>query len=226
MKRVLILCASIMIVFLIIGTPISTIADESNSNQDSEIDISLNPSDVLFNVDNIKPGDWAPRTITVKNDGKMDFNYSMTVSNEGTDKLFNELVLEINDSTNELYSGKLADFDQLDVRELAASNEEELDITVKFPEHLGNEYQGLEVHFRFIFTAEGTEEADTDEEDEESVGSNVGTDGDSGGIGSVLPDTASGMFNFLLIGSILLASGIVLGGVHILKRKNIDERTV
>ena len=51
----------------------SVFADDENDTDKNEIDISLSPTDTLFDISNMKPGDWAPRTITVKNSGKQRF---------------------------------------------------------------------------------------------------------------------------------------------------------
>ncbi|MEN2768719.1 TasA family protein [Ornithinibacillus xuwenensis] len=204
-----------------------SVSAESDNSMLAEIDIGIQPDDVLFDIDNMKPGDWAPRTITVQNIGKMNLDYSMHVKNNGSTKLFNELMLEITDSSQTIYSGKIADFDNLPLRSLKSSTEEDLEITVRFPEHLGNEYQGLDSSFTFIFTAEGTEDpggdnpgeedpddgSDTDDKDYEGVDGSV----DSGDGGSELPDTATNMFNFLFIGGILIISG---GLIALLARRN------
>ncbi|MFD2044973.1 TasA family protein [Ornithinibacillus salinisoli] len=218
MKRILILCLMFIIGFTVISDPAKSFADESNADDMAEIDISLSPSDVLFNIDNMKPGDWAERNITIKNAGEYDFEYQMSIRNEGSEKLFNEFLLEIRDSNDELYTGKLADFEKLPVREITSTNEEELEITVRFPEHLGNEFQGLDAQFTFIFVAEGAEDTDTNDRDEESVDGSVGSDKDNKDGGSILPDTATNMFNLLLIGSILLVTGVVIAASSAIKR--------
>lgn len=181
-------------------------AQEEYTNN-NEIDIALEPDDVLFNVNNMKPGDWVPRTLAIKNAGLQDFTYLMTIENKGNDKLFNELLLEIKDEKEELYNGKLSEFVSLPKRELSATDEEELEITVRFPEHLGNEFQGTDSKFVFEFTAEGAEEVGLSNNDNEQIGNDIGSLGDGG---SSLPNTATNIFNFLLIGSILITFGIVI----------------
>lgn len=134
-------------------------ADEKSNTDKNEINISLSPNDTLFDVSNMKPGDWAPRTITIANSGTQDFVYHMQVRNSGEEeKLFNELLLEIKAGEMELYQGKLAAFTSLSERDLTSGSEENLDITIRFPEHLGNDFQGLSAAFVFDFTAEGTDE--------------------------------------------------------------------
>jgi len=133
----------------------SVFADGKNDTNKNDIDISISPNDTLFDISNMKPGDWAPRTITVKNLGSKDFAYQMQLQNSGEKKLFNELLLEIKTDNKELYQGKLAAFKSLPARKLTRGSGENLDITIRFPEHLGNDFQGLGAAFVFSFTAEG-----------------------------------------------------------------------
>ncbi len=185
--------------------PISSVfADGENDTDKNDIDIILSPKDNLFDISNMKPGDWAPRTITVKN-GNKDFDYQMQVQNNGEKKLFNELLLEIKADDKELYQGKLAAFKSLPARKLTSGTEENLDITIRFPEHLGNDFQGLQSAFAFSFTAEG--------KDSPAVQAMVLGQIYSGGptsAGFSLPTTSTNIFNLMLVGSVLVAGGIVL----------------
>src|SRR5690606_20386436 len=96
-------CILSISIIVVVFSPKHSLADSAEGKHD--IDISLSPSDVLFDLKNMKPGDWAPRTLTVNNKGKLDFEYQMSISNEGDDMLFNELVLEVADGNNELWNG-------------------------------------------------------------------------------------------------------------------------
>lgn len=131
----------------------SVFADDDTSQK--EIDITLAPLDILFAINDMKPGDWAPRTLTVKNSGSKDFFYQISVQNKGGKKLFNELILEVSIGGSELYRGKLSAFTSLPSRKLGSGSSENLDITIRFPEHLGNDFQGTDSMFDFIITAEG-----------------------------------------------------------------------
>ncbi|WP_262174182.1 CalY family protein [Saccharococcus sp. Marseille-Q5394] len=132
----------------------SAVADEKNASDKKEVEISLSPKDTLFDVSNMKPGDWAPRTLTVKNSGIVDFDYHMQLRNNGDEMLFNELLMEIKSGDKELYSGRLSAFQGLPARFLGSGSDENLDITIRFPEHLGNDFQGKGVEFSFNFIAE------------------------------------------------------------------------
>ena len=128
----------------------------------------------------------------------------MQLENSGEEKLFNELQLEIKAGDKELYQGKMAAFKSLSARKLTSGTGENLDITIRFPEHLGNDFQGLTSAFVFSFTAEG----------KDSTAAQAMTTGqiDSGGLlsaGSNLPTTSTNIFNLLLVGAVLVAGGIV-----------------
>ncbi|MCM3636604.1 CalY family protein [Sporosarcina luteola] len=183
------------------------VADETNATDKKEVDISLSPKETLFDVSNMKPGDWAPRTLTVKNTGSKDFVYHMQLRNRtsGDDKLFNELLLEVKAGELELYQGKMAAFTSLSDRDITSGSEENLDITIRFPEHLGNDFQGLNAAFVFDFTAEGINK----------VAVHAMTKGmiDSGGIASSgfgLLGSSTKLFEWILFGSLVVASGFVL----------------
>lgn len=149
-------CAMLVTGMCFVSVTTAMAADENNTEQ-KEIDISLLPKEALFTITNMKPGDWAPRTITVINTGSKDFSYQMQVQNSGDKKLFNELLMEVKAGDVELYNGKLAKFNSIAGRKLATGTEENLDITIRFPEHLGNEFQNASSSFVLIFTAEGND---------------------------------------------------------------------
>ncbi|WP_210469886.1 hypothetical protein [Sporosarcina sp. 6E9] len=183
----------------------SVFAEDDNDTKKKDIDITLSPKDTLFNISNMKPGDWAPRTITVKNSGSKDFTYQMESRNNGDTKLFNELLMEIKADDKELYSGKLAEFKSVGARKLVSGSEENLDITIRFPAHLGNEFQGLEAAFTLNFTAESKNSAPVKTATKGQI--------DSGGPksnGFSLPATSTSIFNLLLIGIVLVSGGIVM----------------
>ncbi|UJL45359.1 LPXTG cell wall anchor domain-containing protein [Virgibacillus sp. NKC19-16] len=204
--------ASVVLCFSLTGPAV--VAEEADKQ---EIAINIMPEDVLFDVPNMKPGDWAPRTIVIQNNGEMGFEYFTTLRNDsGSEKLFNELVLEVSDGEGELYNGKLAEFNTLSPRFLEPSSEEELHFTVRFPAHLGNEFQGLAAQFSLIFSAKG-EQSDTDEVISEGT---IGSGDSYSAGGSRLPDTATNMFNLLLIGGLLLAAGVFL---IVYNRKNVRK---
>lgn len=197
--------------------PLSSVsADGENGTDNNNIGFSISPKDTFFDISNMKPGDWAHRTITVENTGSEDFVYHMKLQNSGEKKLFNELLLEMKVGEQELYRGKLAAFKSLPARKMSSDIEENLDITIRFPEQLGNDFQGLKSVFAFSFTAQG----------KNSTAVQVVTLGqiDSGGpttAGFSLPTTSTNLFNFMLLGTALAASGIVLMIIRYYRRMKL-----
>lgn len=220
----------------------SVFADGEDNTGKDDIDISISPNDILFDISNMKPGDWAPRTMTVKNFGGKDFTYQMQLQNSGEKKLFNELLLEIKVDGKELYQGKLAAFKSLPARKLTRGSGENLDITIRFPEHLGNDFQGLGAAFVFTFTAEGRDNPGNGGGDNPGDGGSDnpaegGSDSpavqvtipgqiDSGvptTAGFNLPATSTNIFNLMLVGSVLVAGGIVLMIIRHYRRMKIAQ---
>ncbi|HAM81669.1 hypothetical protein [Ornithinibacillus bavariensis] len=230
----------LILIFFTILVMLSLTTITTFANSVKEIDIEISHKEALFDVSNMKPGDWAPRSITVKNVGKRDFTYTMKVQNKGIDKLFNELLLEIKDANIVIYNGKLSDFDMLPERKLYRNGEEDLAITIRFPEHLGNDYQGLGSNFSFLFIAEditsnpggenpeennkeeNPKNENSSEKDEEVVEGIIDSGSNSQG-GSTLPSTATSLFNFLFIGVTLIITGalIILLAKQTTTNKNI-----
>jgi hypothetical protein len=184
---------------LILMLPLEkTLAQVNNG----EIDIATSPEKVLFDLTNLKPGDWAERTLTIQNKGKQDFKY-LTSSRlkEGSEKLYNELLLTISDKEKVLFDGKMKEFSKLDPRTITKNESEELLFKVVFPEELGNEFQGLESVVEFKFYVDGT------------LGGVLPVDGPK------LPNTSTDMFNLILAGAALLLTSTIIQFVLMLRRK-------
>ena len=174
--------------------------------------ISLDPDNVLFDVRNMAPGDWAVRELTVENVGDTEISYHPVVAfKDGSRKLFNELKLQIHLEEKELYKGKLADLTKLEARKLAKSKKESLTLRVDFPPELGNEFQGLAAKFIIGVTAK----EETDSAAPGLGGSGTGT----GSGGKPLPNTATNMFNFIAAGILLMAAG---GAAMLWQRRRIS----
>lgn len=152
-KKLLYIVVVYCIVALIIG--VTTSMEQVRAEERKEIDLSLTPKDVLFDVPNMKPGDWAERSIRVNNEGAAKFLYTMSSEfADGSKKLYEALTLEVRDQDRVLYKGSLEGFTKLQGRTLSAGQSEQLIYTVRFPEELGNEYQGLGMKVKFVFYAE------------------------------------------------------------------------
>jgi hypothetical protein len=156
-----------------------------------EIDLQTSPHKELFDIKNSKPGDTYTKVLTVQNKGTKNLQYLF--SNhflKGSKDLYNELELTVADKSGAIFKGKLKDFEKLDVRDLKRNTDEELTIGIYFPYELGNEFQGLNTEFEFIFYVEGT----------------------LGGIlpanGPKLPETGTNLFNYLVAGSVLVIAGL------------------
>ncbi|SDM69589.1 TasA family protein [Sediminibacillus halophilus] len=196
-----------LVVFIMI---FSTVGYHKSFASSNEIDIETLPTDILFDVDNMKPGDWATRTYTIQNKGTQDMDYYLSAQfKSGSEKLYKALMLQVKDGEKSLYSGSLAGFTDLEKRPLTVNDQEELTFTVDFPAELGNEFQGLISDFAIIVSAEGSPPVGTSP--------NTGSDSSSGepdgttpSGGKNLPDTATHMFNLLIAGTALFLAGAAI----------------
>ncbi len=194
-----------LLIFTLILLPFGTTAA---SEDVMEIDIITTPEKVLFDVDNMKPGDWAERVLEISNGGKEDFNYIISSKlKSGDKKLYNELKLTITSEDNkELFNGTLGQFNKLDPREIKTTDKKKLTFQVNFPAELGNEFQGLTCEVEFKIYAEGT----------------------FGGIipaenGIKLPNTATDTMNYMMIGGALLALGLIVIVIFKLRKANLES---
>lgn len=164
--------------------------------------ISVSPEKYLFEVENMKPGDWAVRELTITNKGNNKLQYETEVRfQSGSKKLFNEMRMSVESDGKLLYEGKLEELRSLEPRPLDSAQEEMLTFRLDFPSQLGNEYQGLSSNFTIEITASenglggGTDQA-------------VVSSGITGaGPGGMLPNTSTNIFNFILTGLLLCGAG-------------------
>lgn len=180
----LIMCSTLLIL-IIQSVTTSVLADH-----EKEIDIRTSPEKILFELDNMKPGDWAERSLVISNSGTKDFKYLSSASLvSGSEKFYNALILSISDKSGQIFNGSLEDFKELNPREIVSGGKDELLFKVEFPYEKGNEYQGLASIVEFKFYAEGT----------------------LGGVSPVdgvkLPKTATNILDIILIGVIILTIG-------------------
>lgn len=128
--------------------------------------ITLEPSDRLFDVANMAPGDHIEKQIVVKNIGKLGFTYYLSAVLEKGDKLFDVFTISIKEKAGRVfYQGKLKELKNLHLGALESSEEEAFIIDVLFPAESGNEFQGEQISVSFLFEAT---ERQTDEEDDHS----------------------------------------------------------
>ncbi len=183
------------------------------------------PDRSLFNLSNMKPGDYASRKLTIQNRGNEDFTYNMKAQfTKGSKELFNEFTLVVEDSSGTLYEGKLKEFTHAAARNLKAKHEEDLLFTVTFPETLGNEFQSLTFEMALLFYVEGKAEApgssvnDNPNEQEDPIIKPVRPITDSTSppkADQILPSTGTTYFNIAMIGALF----ILLGGIVFLKKR-------
>jgi hypothetical protein len=130
----------------------------------TQVDIETDPTVQLFHLTNMKPGDWATKTLLVQNKGSLDFDYNLSSKlTSGSELLYNHLLLNITDDRGfTLYNGKLSGLKSIDSRYLESYAEEKLYFKIEFPWELGNEFQGLQTEVSFEFNAEESIKSDFD----------------------------------------------------------------
>lgn len=188
------------LLFLFCFSPNEVDAD----SKENEVVIDRYPDEAIFSLENMKPGDFAYRTLTVQNNQDLDLLYTMKLENTGELKLYNELLLQVSFDDETVFNGKLKDYQGMNDRLLHARSEEILEFYLKFPEELGNEYQGLRADFIIDFTAKAG--------DDSGIVAGVVTENGNpikgiGGSGGKLPSTATNIFTYLLTGIFLIIAG-------------------
>ncbi|GAA0466988.1 hypothetical protein GCM10008935_23670 [Alkalibacillus silvisoli] len=200
--------AKIIVLTLFLSSVFGHINQVNADETDEEaLSISTIPSEVLFDVTNIKPGDTFTRTSTLINDGELDFYYQTeAIQTEGSEKLFNQLELVVYDSEeNIIFDGQLADFEGFEPKMLASGEEEEITYLAEFPWESGNEFQGLETEFNIVTWA-----------DAEPI--EPGTPSEDAVAGGILPQTGEEIpYFYYIIGGLIVLTGVAL---YLTKRKN------
>ncbi|MDM5187575.1 LPXTG cell wall anchor domain-containing protein [Bacillus sp. DX4.1] len=202
------------VIALLIG--ITTNIEQVRAEERQEIDISLTPKEVLFHVSDMKPGDWANRSIRVNNEGISKLIYIMkSEAVDGSNELYEALKIAVKDKEKILYEGSLRDFEKMKGRTLAVGQSDELTYTVRVPEELGNEYQGLQTKVKFIFYAEGANGSSGE------IGDGNGTGNNQSGSSTVnpgndwqLPRTGMQQTNMILLGI-----GLILVGFYLYRKR-------
>ncbi|MBS4197225.1 hypothetical protein [Lederbergia citri] len=110
----------------------SIVGIQSISAEAKDINIETTANGILFNTENLKPGDWIPRDITIMNNGRKDFKYTAKIGKtKSTKGLFEELDLVVKNEKETLFEGKLKDFKGFTSRELTKGSSEILFFEVK-----------------------------------------------------------------------------------------------
>lgn len=196
-KRIIYIIALFSFLFFSFYSSPSIVTAEEASDR---ITVDRFPSEELFHVGNTKPGDYAFRSLLLQNNNDLDILYTMQIRNDGDEKLFNELELQVTNSDEIIYDGKLKNFEGFIDRPLNSQSEETIGFELKFPEELGNEFQGLIAEFVLVFHAKAASEIGL-------VQGAIDTGGSGLVQGGELPQTATNIFTYLLIGGILILIG-------------------
>ncbi len=151
---------SIVITYLLFITLLvsQVLISSSVYANESEKIITTFPNGILFDLENIKPGDNFKRELIVKNKYESKINYSAYVKQvNGDEMLFNVLNAEVINNDKTFFKGKLTDLNSIRDIELNSGNNDRYLIVISFPKESGNEYQGLTTEFEIVFTTEGDE---------------------------------------------------------------------
>jgi hypothetical protein len=206
----------------------------------NEVDIILIPNEkFLFNISNMKPGDWAERELRVKNGGEKDFNYSIRVDNKQSDrKLFNELNLKVyeGDKSILIFDDKLKNFNGFKPKPLIKGATDSLFFQVEMPYELGNEFQQTSAYFEIIIVAATSTTTTPPEDSDDPVKQpdsnvkptpvNTGTNETQSPVasqGPKLPNTATNLYLLLTVGFILTTTGLAL--IYVNKRLSKKKET-
>ena len=113
------------------------------------------PNQMLFQIENMKPGDWTTETYTVSNKRQENTHYVLASRfSGGSKKFYNQLQLTVKQGKDTLFQGQLADFQDFGTKKLGTEEETQFEFRIDFPYESGNEFQGLVTHFDIVVQAE------------------------------------------------------------------------
>lgn len=142
----------VFISFLNFNPIVTTAASSTNKT----IDLSVSPTNIFFNVKNIKPGDRVIKSLRIENTGDKHFEYSIrTDFIRGSKLFFNQLDTKMIKDDKTLFEGNLINLNLKKVSLLEANSKDTLTFIIEFPYESGNEFQGLATEFEIVITAEG-----------------------------------------------------------------------
>ncbi|UOQ86944.1 LPXTG cell wall anchor domain-containing protein [Gracilibacillus salinarum] len=186
---------SIFLLFFLFSVPI---VQATTSQNLINLDGTLNENGKLFDLSNLKPGDWADREITISNQVDHDITYTIDIQYlDGSEAFYNQLSLKITHADGILFDDQLANFSLLSDLTLPPDSTDNLAFSLTFPPESGNEFQGLMTNAEIIITA-------FDDTETETSSFAVATDSDDG---AALPSTATNIINLVIIGAFLLLLG-------------------
>lgn len=128
-----------------------------NTFETGAIEISVTPASAAFNLNNMAPGIWNEKNITVKNSGTLDYEYSIHAElvDEGEDalELFSAIWTEVYDGNGEIIDDDWLSEIHTSSRYLESGDSETLKIKIKLDDDADNSYQDLAASFNLVFDA-------------------------------------------------------------------------
>jgi hypothetical protein len=128
----------ILAVFVTILIAIPVSGEEWSSGDPKEVDIVTDPTEYLFQLSNMRPGDSVSKSLTIKNNGNRNFSYFTEIKYEsGSREFIESLQLTIDDQRGvNLYSGSLLNLnmESFEKRYLSILAKDLLVFTITFPD--------------------------------------------------------------------------------------------
>jgi hypothetical protein len=155
-----IIISLVLVVFVttLIAIPVS--GEEWGNGEPKEVDIVTDPTDYLFQLTNLRPGDSFSKSLTIKNTGNRNFSYFTEIEyKSGSREFIESLQLIIVDQRGiNLYSGTLLNLnsESFEMRYLPVMAKDLLVFTITFPEtgEVQNQLQNKNAIFQLSLKAE------------------------------------------------------------------------
>lgn len=120
-----------------------------------DLGLSITPDSPIFKIQNMAPGDTESSVVTVNNAGDSTFSIFLGSEKEDEDLYRNlEITIENNDGSQSYYSGSLIGLSNVALGSVVPGGAEKLNLSMHFPNYIGNEAQGKALSAKFIFTAQ------------------------------------------------------------------------
>lgn len=166
---------------------------EATSSQNM-INLSTDPSNRLFYINNLAPGDIISKTIQINNKGNTNSEVEISASRElGDQRLYDALELSIMKNGIIQFQGKLAELKNIKLGEVVSSSSETYELLVGLPLNEGNNVKKKTTAVAFNFVGQFNNNTIQESLD-----------------GKKLPSTATNIYNNLLIGLAMLVIGTII----------------
>src|SRR5690625_6112094 len=118
---------------LVIGLLLTTLYTEAASAE-GQATVEELPDQMLFQIENMKPGDWTTETYTVSNKRQENTHYVLASRfSGGSKKFYNQLQLTVKQGKDTLFQGQLADFQDFGTKKLGTEEETQFEFRIDFP---------------------------------------------------------------------------------------------